>query len=248
MPCLLVSDGALVKTRRFRSPQYVGDPNNAIRIFNEKEADELIVIDIDASRTGRGPDFDLIAEFAGECYMPLTYGGGVRSVDDAAAILALGVEKVCLQSAVARSPRLVSELASRFGSQAVVVSVDVARSPWGREQARFSALGIRSIRDWQSWMAGLVEAGAGEILLTSVDREGTLQGMDLDLIARASDAVDVPLIANGGASNLDDIAAAFAAGASGVAAGAYFVFYGPHRAVLISYPDESAFRALAVRR
>jgi cyclase len=248
IPCLLVSDGGLVKTRRFRSPQYVGDPNNAIRIFNEKEADELIVIDIGASRHGRGPDLQLIAEFAGECYMPVTYGGGVTSVEDAARILALGVEKVCVQSAVAASPRLVSDLAARFGSQAVVVSVDVRRGAWGREQARFSAPGARPIRDWQAWMSSLVDAGAGEVLLTSVDREGTMEGMDIDLITRASSAIDVPLIANGGVSSLDDISAAFAAGASAVAAGAYFVFYGPHRAVLISYPDESAFESLAVRR
>jgi cyclase len=247
MPCLLVSEGGLVKTRRFRSPQYVGDPNNAIRIFNEKEADELIVIDIGASRSGRGPDLKLIAEFAGECFMPVTYGGGVTSVDDAARIFALGVEKVCVQSAVARSPQLVADLASRFGSQAVVVSVDVRRGPWGREQARFSGPGARPIRHWEAWMSSLVDAGAGEILLTSVDREGTMEGMDLDLIRRASSAIDVPLIANGGISSLDDVQQAFLAGASAVAAGAYFVFYGPHRAVLISYPDEKAIEALTVR-
>ena len=247
MPCLLVSEGGLVKTRRFREPQYVGDPNNAIRIFNEKQADELIVIDIGASRSGRGPDLKLIAEFAGECFMPVTYGGGVTSVEDAARILALGVEKVCVQSAVARSPRLVADLASRFGSQAVVVSVDVRRGLWGREQARFSVPGARPNRDWEAWMSSLVDAGAGEVLLTSVAREGTMEGMDLDLIRRASSAIDVPLIANGGVSSLDDVQQAFLAGASAVAAGAYFVFYGPHRAVLISYPDEKAIEALTVR-
>lgn len=245
MPCLLLSEGGLVKTRRFRSPQYVGDPNNAIRIFNEKEADELIVIDIGASRHGRGPDLPLIADFAGECFMPVTYGGGVTTVADAARILALGVEKVCVQSAVARSPRLVSDLASRFGSQAVVVAVDVRRGRWGREEAMITAPGERSIRDWETWMSSLVDAGAGEILLTAVDREGTLGGVDVDLIHRASSVIDVPLIANGGVSSIEDIGRAFAAGASAVAAGAYFVFYGPHRAVLISYPDEDAFQRLA---
>jgi cyclase len=243
IPCLLVSQGGLVKTERFKNPQYVGDPNNAIRIFNDKEADELIVIDIDASLANRGPDLAMIEEFAGECFMPLTYGGGVRSLDDASRVFALGIEKICLQSAAIADPGLVSQIASRYGSQAVVAAVDVDHGRKGRERLR--RIGRRMPHDWASWMCDMAEAGAGEVLLTSVTREGTLSGMDTDLIRRASQAVSVPVIANGGVACLEDIVAAFSAGASGVAAGAYFVFYGPHRAVLLSYLNDADFLTIS---
>ena len=243
MPCLLVSQGGLVKTERFKNPRYVGDPNNAIRIFNEKEADELIVIDIDASRTNRGPDLAMIEEFAGECFMPVTYGGGVRSLDDASRVFALGIEKICLQSAAIADPGLVSQIAARYGSQAVVAAVDVEQDRRGRESLR--RIDRRMPHDWASWMCDMTEAGAGEVLLTSVTREGTLSGIDADLIRRASKAVPVPVIANGGVACLEDIKAAFSAGASGVAAGAYFVFYGPHRAVLLSYLNDADFLAIS---
>jgi cyclase len=239
IPCLLLSRGGLVKTRRFRDPKYVGDPINAVRIFNDKEVDELMVLDIDATRERRGPDLALIEELAGECFMPLCYGGGIRTAQDAKAILALGVEKIALQSAFLRDPKIVREVADHAGEQAVVVSLDIEKDWLGRHKLR----GARS-RDWHEALTDAVRSGAGEILLTSVDREGTLGGMDIALIQEASAMVEVPLIANGGAGSLADIEAAVQAGASAVAAGAFFVFYGPHRAVLITYPRYEELRKL----
>ena len=244
IPCLLLAGSGLVKTRQFKESKYVGDPNNAIRIFNEKSADELIVLDIEASRLGRGPNFEMIEQFAGECYMPVCYGGGVTTIDQASRIFALGVEKVSVQTSALDNFALISEIAARFGSQAVVLSVDVKRGRLGSERLYASASGRAEKRSWREWMTSAVDAGAGEILLTSVDNEGTMGGLDLDLIREAADAVPVPLIANGGVGSLRDIAAGLTAGASAVAAGAYFVFHGPHRAVLITYLDESQFSQL----
>ena len=244
IPCLLLAGSGLVKTRQFKESKYVGDPNNAIRIFNEKSADELIVLDIEASRLGRGPNFEMIEQFAGECYMPVCYGGGVTTIDQASRIFALGVEKVSIQTSALDNFALISEIAARFGSQAVVLSVDVKRGRLGSERLYASASGRAEKRSWREWMTSAVDAGAGEILLTSVDNEGTMRGLDLDLIREAADAVPVPLIANGGVGSLRDIAAGLTAGASAIAAGAYFVFHGPHRAVLITYLDESQFSQL----
>lgn len=246
IPCLLLSPsrGGLVKTLRFADPKYVGDPINAVRIFNEKEVDELMVLDIDAARENRGPDFDLIEQLASECFMPLCYGGGVRSAADARQLFTLGVEKVALQSAVFENPKIVGEIAQRAGEQAVVVSIDVKRN-WLKRPRLFSAAGVKPpFADWRDAVANAVELGAGEILLNAVDRDGTLAGPDLDLIREASGIADIPLIAIGGIGSLADIKSATDAGASAVAAGAYFVFQGPHRAVLITYPGYEELRDL----
>jgi len=246
IPCLLLSEsrGGLVKTLKFGKPKYVGDPINAVKIFNEKEVDELMVLDIDATREGRGPDFALIEDLASECFMPLCYGGGIRSAEDARTLFSLGVEKVCLQTAVARNPAIVREIADRAGEQAVVVSIDVKRNWLGKPQLH-SAAGVKPpFSDWRDAVRDAVQRGAGEILFNAVDRDGTLAGPDLDLIREASGIADVPLIAVGGIGSLADMKAATEAGASAVAAGAYFVFQGPHRAVLITYPRYDELRAL----
>jgi len=243
IPSLLLSDDGLIKTRRFTDPIYVGDPNNAIRIFNTKEVDELIVLDVDASRTGRGPDLAAIAEFADECFMPVCYGGGIRGVEDAAAVLELGVEKVSVQSAAIDDLAVLSPIAGRFGSQAVVVSLDIVRTRDG-ERMRCARTGRLVEGDWLAWASRAVAAGAGEVLLTSVDREGTGLGLDLAMVERASRALPVPVIAQGGVSSLEDVDAGLRAGASAVAAGSFFVLHGPHRAVLISYLKEGDFAQL----
>jgi cyclase len=236
IPCLLVRNGGLVKTRKFANPSYVGDPINAIRIFNDKEVDELMVFDITASREGREPDYALIGQCAGECFMPLGYGGGVRSVDDARRLFALGVEKVSVQTAALDDLALVSRLADQFGSQSVLISVDVKRN-WRNKAVLFAAArGSAVAEDWQAFMVRAVEAGAGEVLLNAVDRDGEMGGMDLSLIQAAAGAVNVPVTAVGGVGSLKDIKAAVAAGASAVGAGAFFVYHGPHRGVLITYP------------
>jgi len=236
IPTLLLQDGGLVKTRKFKSPKYVGDPINAIRIFNEKEVDELIVLDIQASKLGREPDFALVNEIAGECFMPLCYGGGIRTLAAAARIFDCGVEKISLQSAALDDPALITRIANRFGSQAVVLSVDIKRD-WLRRKRLYNARnGNSESRAWTDFMRTGIDAGAGEILLNAVDNDGELSGYDIETIQQACGLVEVPVIAAGGAGELTDFKAAIEAGASAVSAGSMFVFHGPHRAVLITYP------------
>lgn len=244
IPALLLRNGGLVKTLKFKDSKYVGDSINAIRIFNDKEVDELMVLDIAASKVGREPNYALIEEFAGECFMPLTYGGGITSVEQAARIFSLGVEKICLQTAALPNPPLVSQLAERFGSQSVVVSIDVKRNWRGKPQLFAAAQGKTLSKQWLATAQQLVKVGAGEVLLNAVDRDGTFQGPDLELVQQAAAVLPVPLIAVGGVSSLDDIKALVDAGASAVAAGAFFVFHGPHRAVLITYPRYHELEAL----
>jgi cyclase len=239
IPTLLLRNGGLVKTLKFKDPKYVGDPINAIHIFNEKEVDELLVLDIMANKERRDPDYALIEQFAGECFMPLAYGGGVRTVEQARRIFSLGVEKVCVQTAALEDPRLVFELSEHFGSQSIMVSVDVKKNWLGKPGLYSSTKGKLYSMSWLEMLRSLVAAGAGEVLLNAVDKDGTLSGPDLKLIQEASAAVEVPLIAVGGIGSLADIKAAVRAGASAVAAGAFFVFHGPHRAVLITYPSAS---------
>jgi cyclase len=244
IPCLLLEGERLVKTRGFAAPAYVGDPINAIRIFNEKEVDELMVLDIGASRSGSGPNFALIDELASECFIPLTYGGGIRGPEDARRLFAAGVEKLCLQSAFFERPETVREIADFAGAQAVVVSIDVVTDRKGKRRLRSPVLGRAGFETWQEAVKAAERFGAGEILLTDADRDGTFQGLDLGLVSEASALVEVPLIAAGGANSLDGIRRAVEAGASAVAAGAFFVFYGPHRAVLITYPRYEELMAL----
>jgi cyclase len=237
IPALLLREGGLVKTRKFGKHKYIGDPLNAIRIFNEKEVDELVLLDIDASRQGREPDYELIESVAAECFMPLGYGGGISTVEQARRIFSAGVEKVILQTSALENPALIRELAERFGSQSIVVSIDVKHDWLGRYRLRSSAKGYSNSLDWLGVMQKLVAAGAGEVLLNAVDRDGMQVGYDLRLIKLAAEAVDVPLIALGGASGISDFALAINSGASAVAAGSFFVLQGAHRAVLITYPE-----------
>jgi cyclase len=237
IPALLLKNAGLVKTQRFKDPKYVGDPINAIRIFNDKEVDELMVLDITVSKEQREPNYALIEQFAGECFMPLAYGGGIKTVAQAKQLFSLGVEKVCIQTAALNNPRLITELAAQFGSQSIIVSIDIKRNWLGKPQLYHSATGKTLSGSWQEQLQALVIAGAGEVLLNAVDKDGTLSGADLELIRQATKDLEVPLIAVGGISSLNDIKAAVDAGASAVAAGAFFVFHGPHRAVLITYPQ-----------
>ena len=237
IPVLLIKNGRLVKSLRFKNCKYVGDPINAVRIFNEKEVDELIVLDIAASKEGAEPDFGLIEEFASECFMPLAYGGGIKTVEQADRLFGLGVEKVCLQTAVLEDLSLVTTFANRYGSQSVVVSVDVKRNLVGRLKL-YSASFERTLpQPWLQFAFQAQQAGAGEILINAVHQDGTMKGPDLSMITEAANSLSVPLIAVGGISSFGDIKNAVNAGASAIGAGAYFVFQGPHRAVLITYPN-----------
>lgn len=237
IPVLLLKDGGLVKTVKFRNPSYVGDPINAVKIFNEKEVDEIVVLDITASMEGRSPDLGAVAELASECFMPLCYGGGVASLETVNALLALGVEKVAINSWACERPGFIAEAAKEFGSSTIVVSIDVRRSFWGGPKA-YSHGARKAFRPVLEAARLAAENGAGELLLTSIERDGTYLGYDLELIETVAAAVPVPVIACGGAGRLEDFRAALNHGASAVAAGSLFVYYGVNRAVLINYPTE----------
>lgn len=236
VPVLLMQDGLLVKTTRFKKPVYVGDPVNAVRIFNEKEVDELVVLDMDPAR-GRGSiRMSLLEEIASEAFMPVAYGGGIATEQAGRSLIELGFEKVVINSAQTSAPGLIPELVSVLGSQAVVGSVDFKVTRRGTEA--FTHAGNRKLgRSAPAAARELVATGVGEIFLNSIDRDGAMGGYDLGTIQEVAAAVDVPLLACGGAGGLADLRAALAAGASAVAAGSMFVFHGRHRAVLITYPD-----------
>lgn len=238
IPCLLLRNGGLVKTVKFESPRYVGDPINAVRIFNQKEVDELIFLDISATAAGRGPNFDLIRDIASEAFMPFGYGGGVSSVDEVRRLVGIGVEKVVLNAAAVHRPELIGEAAEAAGSQSVVVSIDVKKSLLGRYEVVTHNGRRRTGLSPVDWARKAEALGAGEIVVNSVDRDGTMKGFDVALLRQVTAAVGVPVVACGGAGSLDDFAAAIReGGASAVAAGSMFVFHGKHRAVLITYPD-----------
>lgn len=239
IPCLLVRRGGLVKTVRFKDPRYLGDPINAVRIFNEKEVDELLVLDISATAEGRGPPMQLLSELASECFMPLAYGGGVRSVEQMRAIFAIGVEKVALNTAAVEDPALVRAAADAFGSQSVVASLDVRKKLLGGYEVVTRGATKGTGLDPVACARTMERSGAGEILLQSVDRDGTMSGYDVDLVRRVAGAVSVPVIACGGAGSVGDLGDVVRkGGAAAAAAGSLFVFQGRHRAVLINFPSQ----------
>ncbi|MDF2384380.1 imidazole glycerol phosphate synthase subunit HisF [Nostoc ellipsosporum NOK] len=245
VPCLLVRNGGLVKTRRFGDDKYVGDPINAVRIFNEKEVDELIVADIDATVKGAEPNYAMIENLAAECRMPLCYGGGVTSAEQAKRIMDLGVEKISISAAAIERPELISEIARQVGRQSVVVVLDVKKKTFGGHQLR-THNGNRAVKLDPVEFARRAEAlGAGEIVINSIDHDGMMDGYDLALARQVRAAVEVPMTILGGAGSLADMEAAVRAlGTVGVAAGSFFVFKGTYRAVLISYLSSEQRRAL----
>lgn len=245
IPCLLVHDRGLVKTRRFSEPTYVGDPVNAVRIFNEKEVDELFVADIDATVRGAEPDYALIASLAAECRMPLAYAGGVRTAEQVERIIKLGVEKVALGAAAVLTPELVTAAAARVGGQSIAVIADVRKA--GERYEVFTHNGARATgRTVEELAAWAEQAGAGEVIVNNIDRDGMMTGYDLDLVARCRRAMGLPMTVLGGAGSLDDIARLIARfPIIGAAAGSLFVFKGKYRAVLINYPDRAAKERLA---
>ena len=245
IPCLLLRNGRLVKTIRFEKPQYVGDPINAVRIFNDMEVDEIVVLDIAATPEGTAIPFDLIGEMASECFMPMAYGGGLKAVEDVRTVLGLGVEKVVINSAAAADISLVRRVADAFGSQSVVASVDVRKRTFGgyRPYARGGRQAIKtSVADW---VQTLEQAGAGEILVTAIDRDGTMDGYDLQLVRLVSSSVRLPVIAAGGAGSVQDIGDVVAkGGASAAAVGSLAVYQGRNRAVLINFPTPAQLKAV----
>jgi cyclase len=244
-PCLLIHNGGLVKTVNFTNPKYVGDPINAVKIFNEKEVDEIIVVDIDASVHQRQPDYALIANLAAECRMPLCYGGGVKTVEQIERIISLGVEKVSISSAVIGNPDLIAQAATVVGSQSIVVVMDVRKVQSGSYEL-FVHNGRTATRLNPVQFAKTAEQlGAGELVINSIDCDGVMKGYDLELAKQVRDATNLPITVLGGAGSLKDIGALIESfGVIGAAAGSLFVFKGSFRAVLINYPTRSEKDAL----
>lgn len=241
IPCLLLRGHGLVKTRKFKDPVYVGDPVNAVRIFSEKEVDELVILDIDASREGREPNYELVAEIAGECFMPVAYGGGIRTLAQARKLIRCGIEKVVINSASVEATDFIREIADVFGSQAVVGSIDSKKTLLGGHRVFVKSGTIDAKLKPEDHAAILERAGVGEIFLNSIDCDGQMQGFDLPLIQKVARRVNVPLVACGGAGNMGHLREAIIeGGASAVAAGSMFVFHGKHRAVLINYPSDTS--------
>jgi cyclase len=241
IPCLLVHNKGLVKTVRFGDPKYVGDPVNAVRIFNEKEVDELIVLDIDATVKSAEPDYLMIRNLAAECRMPLCYGGGVRTVEQAVRIVKMGVEKVAISSRAVEDPALVSAMAVHLGSQSVVVVMDVRKDPRSGAYEIWTHNGTRNThRNPVDFARELESLGVGEITINSIDRDGVMQGYDLELIRQIREAVTVPITALGGAGSLRDLELLVKEfGILGVGAASLFVFKGIYKAVLINYPSRA---------
>lgn len=238
MPCLLLMNKGLVKTVNFKNPGYVGDPINAVKIFNEKEVDELVFLDITASQEGRIPDVKVINEIATECFMPLCYGGGVTTLESMKQIFGIGVEKVSLNTAAVENPELITEGASVFGSQSIIVSMDVKKNFWGKYEVYYKR-GTKSTGEHPVNFAKKMEQlGAGEILVTSIDKEGTWDGYDTDLLKMITSAVKIPVIANGGAGTISHLADGVnKGGASAVAMGSMTVYQKKGLGVLINFPS-----------
>ena len=243
MPCLLLRGRGLVKTIRFRDPKYLGDPRNTVKIFNEKEVDELVLLDITATPESKPPDFELVREIVSEAFMPVAYGGGIRTVEDARKMLGLGVEKIVVNSYAAENPEFIREAADVFGSQSVVVCIDVKKSLFGKYEVFVNGGRKGTKQDPVEYAKRMERFGAGELVVNSIDRDGTMSGYDLELVKSVTGAVRVPVIACGGAGKVDDFGEAVRrGGASAVAAGSMFVFQGKHRAVLISFPEQAELK------
>ena len=239
IPSLLLHDKGLVKTVNFKSPKYVGDPINAVRIFNEKEVDELAFFDIDATVLNQEPDYILIEKLANQSRMPLCYGGGVKTIDQAQKIFGLGIEKISLSSAIINNPQLVTQIAERVGSQSVIVVLDVKKKLLGGYEV-FTHNGKKSTGINPVKFARELELlGAGEIIINSIDQDGVMKGYDLTLIEKIAESISIPLTVLGGAGSLSDIEKVIDKhGVIGVSAGSLFVFKGPYKAVLINYPTQ----------
>ena len=239
IPCLQLVGDSLVKTIKFKSPSYIGDPINTVRIFNELEVDELCLLDIRASQTNQQPPFEILQQISNECFMPLSYGGGLKDFETAKKIMAIGFEKLVVNTQAWKQPEFITRLSEHFGAQAVIGSIDVKKNLFGKYHV-FINDGTEKIDiDVVEWAKKLERAGAGEILITSMDKDGTWSGFDLELTKKVSDVVSVPVIANGGAGSLEDIGEVVKKGnASAVCLGSMVVYQQKEMGVLVNFPDK----------
>jgi cyclase len=239
IPSLLLHDKGLVKTVNFKSPKYVGDPINAVRIFNEKEVDELAIFDIDATMLNRDPDYVLIEKLANQSRMPICYGGGVKTVEQAQKIFGLGIEKIALSSAVIKNPQLVKQIADRVGSQSVIVVLDIKKKLLGGYEIYTHNGKKETGINPMNFAKELEHLGAGELIINSIDQDGVMKGYDMNLIDKIVETISIPLTVLGGAGSINDMEKVMDKhGVIGLAAGSLFVFKGPYKAVLINYPNK----------
>jgi cyclase len=237
IPTLLISNGKLVKTIKFKKPTYIGDPVNAVKIFNDKEVDEIVLLDITATKEKREPDYDKIEEICSEAFMPFAYGGGINSVDQVDRLFQLGIEKVVLNSVLNSKLNLVRQISDKYGAQSVVASIDVRKNIFGKYSA-YSHSGQKKVRlVMEQYLSNILKAGVGEVFLNAIDRDGTYLGYDLELINKLSKNSSVPLVACGGARNVTDFKLAIENGASAAAAGSMFVYSKKNGGILITYPS-----------
>jgi len=245
IPVLLLQEGGLVKGQQFKSHKYVGDPINAVKIFNEKEVDELVFLDISATDENRGPDFELLADIASEAFMPFAYGGGVKTVKQVERLFSIGVEKAIINTAAFLDPNMVKEAVKVAGSQSIVVSMDVKKSLLGSYEVYINNGKTKTKLDPVTYAKQMQDHGVGEVIVSSIDREGTGKGYDIKLLAMVTHALDIPVVGLGGAGCVQDLAdAKNKTMVSGLAAGDLFVFHGKHKAVLITYPKYSELEKL----
>lgn len=239
IPTLLLRNESLVKTVRFGKFTYVGDPANTVRIFNELEVDELLFLDITASRERRGLNLKVLADIADECFMPLGYGGGIFNLSQAKSVFEIGFEKVVINTHAVNNIELISEIANRYGSQAVIASIDVKKTLFGNKTVRTLGGTFNTNKEPVYWAKEVEKKGAGEILLTSIDHEGTWNGFDYELVKSVADAVSIPVIAHGGAGSLNHIGKVVKeSNASAVAIGSLVVFQKKDMGVLVNYPNK----------
>lgn len=244
IPCLLLRNGGLVKTFQFDKPKYVGDPINAVRIFNEKEVDEIVILDITATPEKREPNFELIKDLASQAFMPLAYGGGITTIQQIEKLFSIGIEKIVLDTIVSTNPNLIKQASDIAGSSSVAVCMDVKSKLFGKPTVFNHAGKVDTKQDPIQFAQKMQELGAGELIFNSIDRDGMQKGYDLALIEKIAKAIDIPLVALGGAATMDDFRKAVDHGASAVAAGSMFVFHGKHKAVLITYPEYKKLESL----
>jgi cyclase len=243
IPVLQLKGEGLYKTVKFRSPRYIGDPINAVKIFNEKEVDELAFIDIEATITNKEPNYNKIEEIASECFMPLAYGGGIKNIEQAKKIFSIGIEKIIINTAAYTNTKLIEQIAKIYGNQSVVVAIDVKKDFFGKKRPFIKSASEKIKTEVHKWAKTLENAGSGEIILTSVDHDGTFKGYDIDLIKKVSETVSIPVVANGGASKIEDFKMAIIdGGASAVAAGSLFVYKSQNRGILINYPSQKELK------
>lgn len=237
---MLLRDNGLVKTVKFKKSTYIGDPINAVKIFNEKEVDELVFLDIDATRNKKEPPYEAIQDIATECFMPFCYGGGVKTIDQIRKLLASGAEKIALNTAAYRNPGFVKEAVAIFGSSTIVASIDYKKNIFGKPLVYVNGGKTNTKKDPVSYAKQMEALGVGELLVNSIDRDGMMIGYDLETLNTISNAISIPVIACGGASSLEDFKTVFEkAGVSAAAAGSFFVFQSKKRGVLISYPEQA---------